>query len=875
MKKKLVYLLVTVLLAGLLPAAQANAVTDSKAVTISATANGAGILLDLSSILSSLLSDNEATVTVLNSGDTSCTFYLRTDVNWASNTILTTPTITLEPGKSAELHCAYQEGATHVLLMAAAGTQGSLTICNLNEDAANTLHARFGGQVGDMPQINPVLYLSKPASLPAVGGGSLLVSNRNHRCSSPKQDIKAILEANGQGQYYFSGWVRLKNAEARGVQINLGSEIKGDTTNWPQTNIAVVNTTEWTFISKSIDISWTGELKSAFIFTQTVYNDKPAGGSADEYAYKGDIECDAFSLNYVDTSEGTVFSDNLLANPGFDADKFGTTASWTMNQGGSLSNPAFTGFDFSGTENSDGSITYENGLVPATDKNIKYVGRWIKQSDNSYKGNFEGYCEVKFTGSEISILTPSSGNAYVQLDGSTPTLVSLARSYKISDLTEGEHTLRIYAQAQVSFPQIGGFLIDENAKTLPIDKKPVIEFVGDSITEGYVVGNNSYMNSYAHKTGQLLDWDYNTVAFGGITMTPGYGNPDTMGMLNRYFVEREYMPGDTADTQIPAWDTTRFVPDYMVINLGTNDWKTPADEFIAAYTAFIEKIQEAYPEITIFVMTPFNGQFAAQIRTIAAQFKDKNVILIDSASWGIPGGEDNLHPDAASHDAAAQKLYEAITAALDLSVTPTPTPASTPTPTPEPTPSDSKGIEITLSTDISKEAVLSLNGLKGFINTAKKTASITVYNTGESNITFRAGVRATGSKAWPVIGKDTGEITVAPGESKVITIEGLQDSVVNDLGNTLTPEDYFAILIFTSAQKDGKLTVSGFTAASISSAKINSSFARVAAVYTLPGNSNDTPKNDGDTFLIGFAAAIALGAAALFHIAQKKKKSLQ
>ncbi len=872
MKKKLTYLLVAALLLGLWPAMQAGAATGEKAVKFTATSNGAGIFAQIQSIQNALIVGDEVVVTVLNSGDTSVTFYVRTDVSWASDTILQTPTITLAPGESAELHCAYNEGFNHLMLMAAAGTAGTLTICNLTEADANTLKAAIGGEVIASPDVDPVIYQRKPASLPAVGGGSLLVSNRNHRCSSPKQDIKAVLEENGQGKYYLSGWVRLKNAESRGVQINIGTEVAADATRWPQTDIVTVTGTDWVFISKTIDIAWTGTLKSAIVFVQTVYNDKPASGSADEYAYKGDIECDAFSLNYVDTSEGIVYSENLLTNPGFDADRFGTTAGWTMNQGGSLTNPAFTGFIFSGTENSDGSVTYQNGFVPATDKNINYVGRWIQQSDNSYRGNFEGYCEIKFTGTSISILAPASGSAYLQIDGGTPVEAAFSGTFPAaSNLSAGEHTLRIYARAQQAFPQIGGFVLDENAKTLPIEKKPVIEFVGDSITEGYVVGNNSYMNSYAHKTGQLLGWDYNTIAFGGITMTPGYGSPDTMGMLERYFVQREYTPGDTADTQIPAWDTTQFVPDYMVINLGTNDWRTPADEFIAAYTSFIEKIQETYPDITIFVMTPFNGQFATQIRTIAAQFKDENVILIDSAAWGIPGGEDNLHPDADSHDVAAQKLYEAITAALDPTVTPTPTPTSTP----EPTPSDPKGVEITLSTDISKEAVLSLNGLKGFIDTAKKTASITVYNTGDSSITFRAGVRATGSKSWPVIGKDTGEITVAPGESKVITIEGLQDSVVNDLGDTLTAEDYFMILMFTSAQKDGKLTVSGFTADSISSAKINSSFAKVAAVYTLPGNSNDTPKNDGDALRIGFAAAIVLGTAALLCLSYKKKKSIQ
>ena len=139
MKKKLTYLLVAALLLGLWPAMQAGAATGEKAVKFTATSNGAGIFAQIQSIQNALIVGDEVVVTVLNSGDTSVTFYVRTDVSWASDTILQTPTITLAPGESAELHCAYNEGFNHLMLMAAAGTAGTLTICNLTEADANTL----------------------------------------------------------------------------------------------------------------------------------------------------------------------------------------------------------------------------------------------------------------------------------------------------------------------------------------------------------------------------------------------------------------------------------------------------------------------------------------------------------------------------------------------------------------------------------------------------------------------------------------------------------------------------------------------------------------------------------------------------------------
>ena len=72
----------------------------------------------------------------------------------------------------------------------------------------------------------------------------------------------------------------------------------------------------------------------------------PSGGNSDEYAYKEDIEWDAFSLNYIDKSTGVAYSQNLLMNPDCNCDRIGATPGWSVNQGGVLTNPTFDGFDF-------------------------------------------------------------------------------------------------------------------------------------------------------------------------------------------------------------------------------------------------------------------------------------------------------------------------------------------------------------------------------------------------------------------------------------------------------------------------------------------------------------------------------------------------
>jgi lysophospholipase L1-like esterase len=66
----------------------------------------------------------------------------------------------------------------------------------------------------------------------------------------------------------------------------------------------------------------------------------------------------------------------------------------------------------------------------------------------------------------------------------------------------------------------------------------------------------------------------------------------------------------------PAWDPQRFVPDAIVVALGTNDF-SPGDsvrpkmtvaEFAAAYVAFIAQLRADYPNAHIFgVSSPMLG----------------------------------------------------------------------------------------------------------------------------------------------------------------------------------------------------------------------------------------------------------------------------
>lgn len=356
---------------------------------------------------------------------------------------------------------------------------------------------------------------------------------------------------------------------------------------------------------------------------------------------------------------------------------------------------------------------YNDGIVPLTDKNINWSGRWVDITDGK-QASFESYVEIKFTGTSLQVNIDKSWT-YVQVDGGEVKSKSFTKntlSNVAKNLAEGTHTVKIFAIAQAHRPIIKGFKIDAGAKTLPVSNVKNIEFIGDSITEGYctsadnvdtgIVNNNSVLHSYAYKTGQQLNKNYNfgfnIVAFGGIAVGKGSTTKDNdwLSMPERYFKEREHIKAtDTSKAislSIKNWDTTKYKPDYIVINLGTNDSRTDTETFKTAYVNFINKLRNTYSGVTIFVMTPFNTTKANEIRQVVSTINNSKVILIDSSLWNIPAGSDDLHPAPAAHDTASEKLYQVLDNYLKNGTVPqTNAPTNKPTTKPSATPKATNG----------------------------------------------------------------------------------------------------------------------------------------------------------------------------------------
>ncbi|WP_458166817.1 GDSL-type esterase/lipase family protein [Kribbella sp. WER1] len=290
-----------------------------------------------------------------------------------------------------------------------------------------------------------------------------------------------------------------------------------------------------------------------------------------------------------------------------------------------------------------------------SDKKIRNLGRWQTLPDGSVRGYYQSGLEFDFVGTSLLVTLGGTCRLLYRVDGG-PVQRNITASGTVviaSGLSRGRHSVQVYSEYQQSFPVIKSF---EVTCVTPPAKRPTMEFVGDSISVGYIGPGlvNSLGSSFSYKTPELLGMAHNTVAFGGIAMTPGFGSPDRSGMLSRYTKLSEYVPGEV---NVPDWDTSNYVPDYMVINLGTNDSTSP--NFKPAYLAFLRNVRGYYPDVTIIAMSPFNTNHRDEIAEVVGTTGD---LYVDTTGWIDPATEttDGTHPTIAAHDKIAAKLASAI-----------------------------------------------------------------------------------------------------------------------------------------------------------------------------------------------------------------------
>ena len=197
-----------------------------------------------------------------------------------------------------------------------------------------------------------------------------------------------------------------------------------------------------------------------------------------------------------------------------------------------------------------------------------------------------------FEGDEARVLVPEAGTATYTL-GEAGVTQDIALRRRSESISAGLTTIE----------RVGAAGTEPTA--LP-DRR--ILFLGDSITAGfgvtgpdescgYDVDTSSVQDAYAVMAADAFSADYHVVAISGRGAIYNYDDAPDPNMAAHVTMA---LP-DTAGT----WDASRWTPDLIVVNLGTNDWSTydPGTTFTGNYAGILVELAGTYPEAEILTLT--------------------------------------------------------------------------------------------------------------------------------------------------------------------------------------------------------------------------------------------------------------------------------
>jgi lysophospholipase L1-like esterase len=339
------------------------------------------------------------------------------------------------------------------------------------------------------------------------------------------------------------------------------------------------------------------------------------------------------------------------------------------------------------------------------DPDILYTGRIDFSDARVPKFSAPGvYIQARFRGTGVSVRLSdefqygTNRNYYdAVIDDSkvvkiAPTPTSSSNTYPIaSDLANTEHTLTLVkrTEASIGFGQFLGFEL--NGEILPAPARPRrrMEFIGDSITCG--TGDEAENNSpQCTEDGWGQPYNNVRVAFGPV-IAKTYGAEyqisavSGIGLVRNYSFQYDPRPMPEVydllyfeQNQSPLWDPARYVPDAVVIGLGTNDFspgdsdrpKMDVNTFVAAYIQFVATLRGYYPKADIFcVSSPMLGdhwpdpsyQSATDQKTAITKVVDELNGRGDGKVhkffvYPLSGGGCGTHPTADQHALLANQL---------------------------------------------------------------------------------------------------------------------------------------------------------------------------------------------------------------------------
>ncbi|SDA17709.1 GDSL-like Lipase/Acylhydrolase family protein [Ruminococcus sp. YE71] len=346
--------------------------------------------------------------------------------------------------------------------------------------------------------------------------------------------------------------------------------------------------------------------------------------------------------------------------------------------------------------------------LTATKEYVKQIGRTYMIDDTLWMALSGTGIEFEYTGKNLTLELEGDGAAFPGIGDNQARYAVFVDGERVADdvLTEREKSVTVLesdtkksvtvkfvklSECAMSTIGIKGIDLGEGGSAKPTAQKAHrIEFIGDSITCGYGVDDEDESHhfktatedctlAYAYKTAQLLDADYSLFSVSGYGIISGYTADGKTKIpqqtIPQYYGSLGFSYQGFKGSEMPQnidWDFSKYQPELVVINLGTNDdsyclgQSERMDEYSAEYVNFLKTVREKNPDAQILCTVGIMGQriFPAIEMAVYTYKKETGDEKISSFMFDAQKPEDGLvadyHPTAVTHDKAAAALTEEI-----------------------------------------------------------------------------------------------------------------------------------------------------------------------------------------------------------------------
>lgn len=245
----------------------------------------------------------------------------------------------------------------------------------------------------------------------------------------------------------------------------------------------------------------------------------------------------------------------------------------------------------------------------------------------------------------------------------------------VSGLSAAEHDVQIFRRNEgfAGVVQLLGFTPASGTTQLesPSPYHHRVEFIGDSLTAGYGIEGtdpcdfsaeteNAYL-TYAGVASRNVQADPHIIAYSGIGIYQDYGGGTSQQMPERYL-------RTLSDSATPAWDFSSWIPEAVVITLGTNDFSSSVSEgnFVPAYEGLLQTIRGYYPSAAIFCVSwaHWGAEHESWVDAAVANVGDSNTHRISFVvDWNDGQGCDG-HTNVVTNAKLGEQLTEAFATEL-------------------------------------------------------------------------------------------------------------------------------------------------------------------------------------------------------------------